>query len=76
MHSKIGPDPVEPRLEKPSCRGVLLSGFGLAAAPLLTLIPAPVLAHHGWNSFDTRRAYFVAGTLSRVRWATPTARFA
>lgn len=31
----------------------------------------PVAAHHGWNSFDTSRAYYVTGTLTRVRWGYP-----
>lgn len=69
MHrSKIGSDT---RAVTPSRRGVLLSGLGLAAAPLVSLLPTPGLAHHGWNSFDTRRAYFAAGTISRVRWGNP-----
>lgn len=28
-------------------------------------------AHHGWRSFDTRHAYYVAGTVTYVRWGNP-----
>ena len=31
----------------------------------------PVWAHHGWGTFDTRHAYYVTGTLGRVRWGNP-----
>lgn len=29
------------------------------------------LAHHGWNSFDTRHAYYASGTITHVRWGKP-----
>lgn len=32
---------------------------------------APALAHHGWNSFDTRYAYFIRGSVSDVSWGNP-----
>lgn len=28
-------------------------------------------AHHGWSSFNTRHAYFAAGTVTYVRWGNP-----
>lgn len=28
-------------------------------------------AHHGWGTFETRLAYYVTGTLGRVRWGNP-----
>jgi hypothetical protein len=49
--------------------GAILAGIALL---LLALLPAgPVSAHHGWNSFDTRRAYFASGTITLVRWGNP-----
>ncbi len=42
---------------------------GMAAVALLAATPA--LAHHGWNSFDTRLAYYAAGTVAHVRWGNP-----
>jgi hypothetical protein len=38
---------------------------------LLAVLAAPVAAHHGWSTFDTRHAYFVAGTVASVRWGNP-----
>jgi hypothetical protein len=44
----------------------------LVTAPLLALLPAlPAAAHHGWGTFDTRRAYYVAGIVTSVRWGNP-----
>lgn len=43
---------------------------GLSVAGLSTL-PTTGFAHHGWNSFNTRRAYFAAGAVTRVRWGNP-----
>ena len=42
--------------------GASLAALGLAA---------PVLAHHGWSSFETQRAYYVSGTVTYVRWGNP-----
>jgi len=43
-----------------------------AAAAAATIINAfPVLAHHGWSSFDTRNAYYANGTVTYVRWGNP-----
>ena len=39
---------------------------------VLAFLPvAPVVAHHGWGTFDTRHAYYVAGTIAKVRWGNP-----
>ena len=55
-------------LVSPSRRKALFGGTGLVAA-LLTA--APVVAHHGWSIFETRRAYYVTGTVTYVRWGNP-----
>jgi hypothetical protein len=28
-------------------------------------------AHHSWASYDTRYAYYIAGTITEVRWGNP-----
>lgn len=40
--------------------------------PLL-LGSAPVLAHHGWSSFDETRPLYLAGKAVEVRWQNPHA---
>jgi hypothetical protein len=55
-------------LVSPSRRKALLGGAGLVAALVMA---APVLAHHGWNTFETRRAYYVTGTVTYERWGNP-----
>ena len=37
------------------------------------LLAAPVLAHHGWSSFDQDKPLFLSGTLTEVRWQNPHA---
>ncbi|MEU6719678.1 DUF6152 family protein [Nonomuraea sp. NPDC046802] len=32
---------------------------------------APAAAHHGWEDFDTTAAYYIAGSLTDVRWGNP-----
>ncbi|WP_052954890.1 DUF6152 family protein [Microvirga vignae] len=50
----------------------LYAAVALAAATFLAFLPtAPVVAHHGWSSFDTRRAFYVTGTVTYVRWGNP-----
>jgi hypothetical protein len=72
MHRKIGNLSRDGGSAAPGRRKVILGGVGLAAVSLLALLPAaPVAAHHGWNSFDTRRAYFASGTVTHVRWGNP-----
>jgi hypothetical protein len=53
-------------------RKAILAGFGLSAAPLLALLaPRRAAAHHGGGTFDTRRAFYVTGTVTNVRWGNP-----
>jgi hypothetical protein len=35
------------------------------------LLAAPVLAHHGWSSFDQDKPLYLSGTLTQVRWQNP-----
>ena len=44
--------------------------FQLLAGALLA---APVLAHHGWSSFDQDKPLYLSGTLTEVRWQNPHA---
>lgn len=52
---------------------VLTTRFALAFAVVLgTLaVVAPLAAHHGWGTFDSRYAYYVSGPLTNVRWGNP-----
>ncbi|AHG62520.1 DUF6152 family protein [Advenella mimigardefordensis] len=43
----------------------------IAAFVLALVSIAPASAHHGWSSFDTRHAYYAAGTITQVRWGNP-----
>lgn len=43
----------------------------LSSIALYMLVASPASAHHGWNSFDTRHAYFASGTVTYVRWGNP-----
>jgi MFS family permease len=53
-------------------RKALVAASGIVAAPLLALLaPRTAAAHHGWGTFDTRRAYYVFGTVTNVRWGNP-----
>lgn len=59
---------------KPSRRTWLAAAALLVAgtvAPIVSLAPLPALAHHGWSSFDTSRAYYIRGTVTSVRWGNP-----
>lgn len=44
----------------------------LAAAAAL---PLPVLAHHGWSSFDQGRPLYLAGSARKVAWRNPHVEF-
>ena len=35
------------------------------------VLAAPVLAHHGWSSFDQDKPLYLSGTLTQVRWQNP-----
>lgn len=39
----------------------------------LVLGAGPVLAHHGWSSFDESRPLYLAGKAAEVRWQNPHA---
>ena len=41
----------------------------------LALAAAPVLAHHGWSSFDQDKPLYLAGAVKSVRWQNPHAEF-
>jgi hypothetical protein len=45
--------------------------FFVAAA--LAAGALPVLAHHGWSSFDQGKPLYLAGTVKSVRWQNPHA---
>lgn len=47
----------------------MLIASAVSATMLITAVPAQ--AHHGWDDFDTDRLYYVAGTVSEVRWGEP-----
>jgi hypothetical protein len=41
----------------------------------LALAGAPVIAHHGWSSFDQDKPLYLAGTVKSVSWKNPHAEF-
>lgn len=43
----------------------------LPATMLVMIWPGAAYAHHGWDDFDTDRLYYVAGSVSDVRWGEP-----
>lgn len=45
----------------------------IAGAVALATIGVATIAtaHHGWNSFDTSRAYYATGTVTEVHWGNP-----
>src|SRR3954453_1357200 len=54
----------------------LTRGAAVLAALALTVIPAGTAqAHHGWDDFDTDRPFYIAGTVSKVRWGEPHSYF-
>ncbi|MFC7738664.1 DUF6152 family protein [Roseomonas sp. GCM10028921] len=72
MHDEAGHSIRTGFLASPGRRKALLGGTAWAAAPLLALLPSlPAVAHHGWGTFDTRRAYYVVGIVTSVRWGNP-----
>ncbi|TDO51703.1 hypothetical protein EV643_103442 [Kribbella sp. VKM Ac-2527] len=59
-------------LTRTSARRIRLATASLVSATLLILVsPGTAQAHHGWDDFDTDRLYYVAGTVSEVRWGEP-----
>lgn len=47
-----------------------MSKNALIAAALLS-VPAAALAHHGWTSYDEKKAIKIRANLIDVRWANP-----
>lgn len=41
----------------------------------LALASVPVLAHHGWSSFDQDKPLYLSGTVKSVRWQNPHVEF-
>ncbi len=55
--------------------GRLAAAF-LAVVVTLIVVPANAAqAHHGFDDFDTGRPYYIAGTVSQVRWGDPHSYF-
>jgi hypothetical protein len=72
MHDEAGHSIRTGFLVSPGRRKALPGGAALVTAPLSALLPAvPAAAHHGWDTSDTRRAYYVAGIVTSVRWGNP-----
>lgn len=47
----------------------------LSATTLLAFSAGTAQAHHGFDDFDTDRLYYIAGTVSQVRWGEPHSYF-
>ncbi|MEU4176407.1 DUF6152 family protein [Streptomyces sp. NPDC026589] len=47
----------------------------LSATMLLAYSAGTAQAHHGFDDFDTDRLYYIAGTVSEVRWGEPHSYF-
>ncbi|MEU6379380.1 DUF6152 family protein [Streptomyces sp. NPDC046909] len=59
-----------------SARLVRLATASLASTAMLTLFSAGAAqAHHGFDDYDTERLYYIAGTVSQVRWGEPHSYF-
>jgi hypothetical protein len=43
----------------------------LIAALLVTTIPAPALAHHGWSGYDSSTLLTLSGTITDVQYENP-----
>ncbi|MFD7282609.1 DUF6152 family protein [Streptomyces sp. NPDC059862] len=57
-------------------RRVRLATASLVSATMLILFSAGAAqAHHGFDDFDTDRPYYIAGTVSQVRWGEPHSYF-
>ncbi|WP_063910188.1 DUF6152 family protein [Herbidospora yilanensis] len=59
-------------LTRARARLLRLATASLAFAMVLVVFPVRAAhAHHGWDDFDTDRLYYIAGTVSEVRWGEP-----
>lgn len=59
-----------------SIRRVRLATASLVSATMLIFFSAGAAqAHHGFDDFDTDRPYYIAGTVSQVRWGEPHSYF-
>ena len=59
-----------------STRHGRLAAALLAVVVTLIVVPANAAqAHHGFDDFDTDRPYYIAGTVSQVRWGDPHSYF-
>ncbi|MEU3997137.1 DUF6152 family protein [Streptomyces fungicidicus] len=57
-------------------RRTRLATASLASATALLVFSAGAAqAHHGFDDFDTDRLYYIAGTVSQVRWGEPHSYF-
>ncbi|MGY1495884.1 DUF6152 family protein [Streptomyces sp. QTS52] len=69
-------NPIAAPAARKSARLVRLATASLASAVMLTLFSAGAAqAHHGFDDFDTDRLYYIAGTVSQVRWGEPHSYF-
>lgn len=53
---------------------ILAAAAALSAAAVLNtgvLLVRPAAAHHGWGTFDTKIAFYVRGSVAKVRWGNP-----
>lgn len=57
-------------------RSLQLATASLVSATMLIVFSAGAAqAHHGFDDFDTARPYYIAGTVSEVRWGEPHSYF-
>lgn len=65
-----------PAHPKGSVRRHVSRSAAMLAGLALTAVPAEAAhAHHGWDDFDTDRPFYIAGTVSEVRWGEPHSYF-
>lgn len=48
-----------------------MTRIALWAAPVLALLPAAALAHHGWSSYDVDKVIRLQGGFTSVSWGNP-----
>ncbi|MEK0153425.1 DUF6152 family protein [Arthrobacter oryzae] len=63
-------------LARTSAHPLQLASASLVSATMLLVFSAGTAqAHHGFDDFDTARPYYIAGTVSEVRWGEPHSYF-